>query len=188
MNTCLNLRWIIERYDAGYYDIDDLRLFLFYKLEKYGFDSEIKGMHVAADEDEREFCVWMLRRSEEINANPDLPPLSEDRAALLRRAYTTEEIEDMKTIPYASAVGSLMYAMACTRPDISYAVGMVARYQNNPGREHWAAVKHIFKYLRRTKEYMLVYRADSLFPLGYSDSDFQSDRDESNSTSGFHYG
>ncbi|CAA0842060.1 Unknown protein, partial [Striga hermonthica] len=56
MNTCLNLRWIIERYDAGYYNIDDLRLFLFHKLEKYGFDSEIKGMHVAADEDEREFC------------------------------------------------------------------------------------------------------------------------------------
>ncbi|CAA0820897.1 Unknown protein, partial [Striga hermonthica] len=55
MNTCLNLRWIIERYDAGYYDIDDLRLFLFHKLEKYGFDSEIKGMHVVADEDEQDF-------------------------------------------------------------------------------------------------------------------------------------
>ncbi|CAA0814778.1 cysteine-rich RLK (RECEPTOR-like protein kinase) 8, partial [Striga hermonthica] len=98
---------------------------------------------------------------------------------------TTEEIEDMKTVPYASAVGSLIYAMLCTRPDISYVIGMVARYQSNPGREHWAAVKHILKYLRRTKEYMLVYRADSLFPLGYSDSDFQSDRDESKSTSGY---
>ncbi|CAA0828997.1 cysteine-rich RLK (RECEPTOR-like protein kinase) 8, partial [Striga hermonthica] len=98
---------------------------------------------------------------------------------------TTEEIEDMKTVPYASAVGSLMYAMLCTRPDISYAVGMVAIYQSNPEREHWAAVKHILKYLRRTKEYMLVYRADSLSPLGYSDSDFLSERDESKSTSGY---
>ncbi|CAA0829056.1 cysteine-rich RLK (RECEPTOR-like protein kinase) 8, partial [Striga hermonthica] len=59
------------------------------------------------------------------------------------------------------------------------------RYQSNPGREHWAAVKHILKYMRRTKEYILVYRADSLFPLGYSDSDFHSDRDESKSTSGY---
>ncbi|CAA0830837.1 cysteine-rich RLK (RECEPTOR-like protein kinase) 8, partial [Striga hermonthica] len=96
-----------------------------------------------------------------------------------------QEIEDMKTVPYASEVGSLMYAMLCTRPDISYAVGLVARYQSNPGREHWSAVKHILKYLRKTKEYMLVYRADSLLPLGYSDSDFQTDRDESKSTSGY---
>ncbi|CAA0826242.1 cysteine-rich RLK (RECEPTOR-like protein kinase) 8, partial [Striga hermonthica] len=55
----------------------------------------------------------------------------------------------------------------------------------NPGPEHWSAVKHILKYLRRTKEYMLIYQADELLPLGYTDSDFQADRDESKSTSGF---
>ena len=49
---------------------------------------------------------------------------------------TPQEVEDMKHIPYASAVGSLMYAMLCTRPDICYAVGIVSRYQSNPGRAH----------------------------------------------------
>ena len=63
----------------------------------------------------------------------------------------------MKEVPYASAVGSLMYAMLCTRPDICFAVGMVSRYQSNPGREHWTAVKHILKYLKRTRNYMLIY-------------------------------
>ncbi|RVW66263.1 Retrovirus-related Pol polyprotein from transposon TNT 1-94 [Vitis vinifera] len=58
---------------------------------------------------------------------------------------TPEEIESMKAVPYASAVGSLMYAMLCTRPDICFAVGMVSRFQSNPGREHWTAVKHIIK-------------------------------------------
>ena len=58
----------------------------------------------------------------------------------------------MKGIPYASAVGSLMYdAMLCTRPDICFAIGMVSIYQLNPGPEHWTIVKHIRKYLRRLK-------------------------------------
>ena len=97
---------------------------------------------------------------------------------------TPKEIESMKAVPYASACGSLMYAMLCTRPDICFAVGMVSRYQSNPGQEHWSAVKTILKYLRRTKEYMLIYKASDLLPLGYTDSDFQSDKDKRKSTSG----
>ncbi|KAL6323766.1 hypothetical protein AAG906_002234 [Vitis piasezkii] len=46
------------------------------------------------------------------------------------------ENEEMKKIPYASAVGSLMYAQTCTRPDISFVVGMLGRYQSDPGFEH----------------------------------------------------
>ena len=86
-----------------------------------------------------------------------------------------EEKEHMKTVPYASAVGSLMYVMLCTRPDICYLVGIVSRYQSNPGREHWTAVKHILKYLRRTRNYMLVYHGDEFAPIRYTDYDFQLD-------------
>ena len=78
----------------------------------------------------------------------------------------------MSKKPYASAVGSLMYAMLCTGPDICYAVGVVSRYQSDPGVEHWTAVKHILKYLKRTRDYMLVYSSGSLKTLGYTDSDF----------------
>ena len=52
---------------------------------------------------------------------------------------------DMMKVPYASAVGSLMYAMVCTRPDIGYAVGVVSRFMSNPGKEHWNAVKWILR-------------------------------------------
>ncbi|KAH9725006.1 Integrase catalytic domain-containing protein [Citrus sinensis] len=98
---------------------------------------------------------------------------------------TSEEIERMRRVPYAETVGSLMYAMLCTRPDICFAVGMVSRYQSNPGPEHWTAVKHIMKYLKRTKNYMLVYSGDELIPMGYTDSDFMSDKDSRKSTSGY---
>ena len=90
----------------------------------------------------------------------------------------------MRQIPYASAVGSLMYAMLCTRLDICYLVGMVSRYQSNPWSKHWEAVKHILKYLRITGDYMLVYHFEDLIPIGYIDFVFQSDLNFSKSTSG----
>ena len=65
-----------------------------------------------------------------------------------------------------------MYAMLCTRPNICFIVGMVSRYQSNPGQGHWTAIKHILKYLRMTRDYMLVYQADDMLPVGYTDSDF----------------
>ena len=54
---------------------------------------------------------------------------------------TREEIEYMSRVPYSSAVGSLMYAMVCTRPDIAHAVGVMIKYMNNLGKEHWEEVK-----------------------------------------------
>ena len=63
-----------------------------------------------------------------------------------------------------------MYAMLCTRADICFTIGIVNRYQSNPGPEHWTAVKHILMYLRRTKDYMM-YGGDELIPIGYTDSD-----------------
>ena len=90
---------------------------------------------------------------------------------------TPQEEENMRHIPYASTVGSLMYAMLCTRPEICYAEGVVSRYQSNPGLDHWVVVKHILKYLRRTRNYILVYSGRDLIHIGYTDSDFQSDKD-----------
>ena len=65
---------------------------------------------------------------------------------------TKDEKERMDKIPYASAIGSIMYAILCTRPNVSYALFMTSRFQSNPGECHWIAVKNILKYLRRTKD------------------------------------
>jgi hypothetical protein len=88
-------------------------------------------------------------------------------------------------IPYSSVVGSLAYAQVCTRPDIAYVTGMLGRYLNNPGHDHWKAVKKVLRYLQGTKDYKLTYRrSDHLEVVGYSDSDFAKCKDDNKSTSG----
>jgi len=63
---------------------------------------------------------------------------------------TQEDMDYMSKVPYASVVGSLIYAMVCTRPDIAHTVGVVSRYMKNPRKEHWMAVKWILRYLKGT--------------------------------------
>ena len=96
-----------------------------------------------------------------------------------------EERMEMSRVPYASAVGSLMFAMICTRPDIAHAVGVVSRYMAEPGREHWEAVKRIFRYLKGTSDVALCYGESGLTVKGYVDSDYAGDLDGSKSTTGY---
>ena len=70
---------------------------------------------------------------------------------------TTDEQSTMSRVPYASAIGSIINAMLCTRLDISYALSVTIRYQANPDIKHWNAVNNIIKFLRRTKDMFLVY-------------------------------
>jgi hypothetical protein len=63
----------------------------------------------------------------------------------------------MKSVPYALAVGSLIYAMVATWPDITHVVGVVSRFMHNPGRPHWNVVKHIFRYLVGIKDYGIQF-------------------------------
>ncbi|KAL0420501.1 UNVERIFIED_CONTAM: Retrovirus-related Pol polyprotein from transposon TNT 1-94 [Sesamum latifolium] len=98
---------------------------------------------------------------------------------------TDEELKRMSDIPYASAVGSIQYAVQCTRPDVAYALSVMSRYQACAGEAHWSAVKSILKYLRRTKDMFLIYDSGELILEGYSDTSFQSDDDDAKSQSGF---
>ena len=98
---------------------------------------------------------------------------------------TSEEIEQMATVPYAFAIGSLMYVMLCTRPNIAYTINVTSRFQSNPNLEHWIAVKAIFKYLRRPEDLVLTYGEGDLQPDGFTDSDFQLVNDDRKSISGF---
>ena len=99
---------------------------------------------------------------------------------------TTDEQVEMSTVPYASAIGSVMYAMICTRPDVSYALSVCSKYQSNPGNAHWVAVKNILKYLNRTKNMFLVFGGDEeLVVKGYTDSSFMTDPNDFKSQSGY---
>jgi len=94
----------------------------------------------------------------------------------------------MLHVPYSSAVGSLMYAMVCTRPDLSDAVSVVSRYTNNPRKGHWQVVKWIFRYLKGTADIGLVFDIDKVTHsnvISYVDSDFTSDLGKRRSLSSY---
>jgi hypothetical protein len=96
----------------------------------------------------------------------------------------------MSQVPYVSAVGSFMYAMVCTRPDIAHEVGVLSRYMSKPGKEHWASVKRVFRYLRGTTSYGLCYQGrpglDRVLDIhGFVDVDWDGDLDGRRSTSGY---
>ncbi|KAE8665322.1 Detected protein of unknown function [Hibiscus syriacus] len=100
---------------------------------------------------------------------------------ILERVY-------MAKVPYANAVGSLMYAMVCTRLDISQAVGVVSRYMHDPGEGHWQDVKWILRYLQQTVDVGLVFEQDEALgqcTVGYVDSDYAGDLDKRRSTTGY---
>ena len=86
---------------------------------------------------------------------------------------------------YAQIIGSLMYLMNCTRPDIAYAVSRLSRYTHNPSKDHWTALDRVAKYLRGTIDLGLHFGRSPPVIEGYSDANWISDSDEVKSTSGY---
>ena len=89
---------------------------------------------------------------------------------------------------YANAVGILIYAMVCTRPNIAHVVGVLTRYMSKPRKEHWTTMKRVFRYLRGTTSYGLCYQGrpglEKLLDIhGFVDADWAGDMDRRRSTS-----
>ncbi|PHU21220.1 hypothetical protein BC332_06327 [Capsicum chinense] len=82
------------------------------------------------------------------NSKPVSTPLEAHfKLSITLSPKTNDEHDYMPQILYSSVVGSLVYAMVCSRPDLSYGLSAVSRYITNPGKEHWKIVQWIFRYL-----------------------------------------
>ncbi|XP_059288714.1 secreted RxLR effector protein 161-like [Lycium ferocissimum] len=136
---------------------------------------------------QEDYINKILERFRMKDCSPSVAPIVKGDRFNLNQCPTNDlEREQMKNIPYTSVVGSLMYAQVCTRPDIAFAVGMLGRYQSNPGLDHWRAAKKVLRYLQGTKDYMLMYkRSEDLEVIGYSDSHYAGYVDSRKSTSGY---
>ncbi|GJT73118.1 retrotransposon protein, putative, ty1-copia subclass [Tanacetum coccineum] len=99
----------------------------------------------------------LKRYSMENSKRGTIPMQKKLKLSKSQGASTPVEIQRMQKIPYALAVGSIMYAVRCTRPDVAFAQNMTGRFQQNPGKIHWTTVKNILKYLWNTKDMFLVY-------------------------------
>ena len=90
----------------------------------------------------------ILERFNMKNCSPSVGPILKGDGFDLNQCPKNDfEREHIKNIPYASVVGSLMYAQVCTRPDIALSFGVLIRYQSNPGLDHWRAAKKVMRYL-----------------------------------------
>ncbi|KAK8926133.1 hypothetical protein KSP39_PZI018401 [Platanthera zijinensis] len=167
-----------------------------FEMKDLGPASVILGMQITRERSKKKLWLGQQRYIEEVLKKFNMAdckpvgapmPVGEKLSAEMC-PKTHEDIEDMAKVPYASAVGSLMYAMVCTRPDIAQAVGVLSRYMAKPGKEHWSAVKRVFRYLRGTSDYSICYEGAEtgrvLDVVGHVDSDWGGDLDSRRSTSG----
>ncbi|KAL2228857.1 UNVERIFIED_CONTAM: Retrovirus-related Pol polyprotein from transposon TNT 1-94 [Sesamum indicum] len=100
---------------------------------------------------------------------------------------TESEKDKMKNVPYSNAIGSVMYLMVSTRPDIAYAVSCLSRYMSNPGTSHWEAVKYLFRYLNGTKNVGITFskNSDGVELKGFVGSNYANDKDSRKSTTSY---
>ncbi|KAK9769258.1 putative Integrase catalytic domain-containing protein [Seiridium cardinale] len=129
----------------------------------------------------RDFDMWDGNKAEHQQARPVYTPMVDNL-----EAPAENFVADAADIHwYQRAIGSLMYAMLGTRPDIAFAVSKCSRYLARPNKDCIRAVQRIFAYLRTTIDLELVYRGDSINLQGFSDADWAGDRETRRSTSGY---
>ena len=164
-----------------------------FAMKDLGPARQILGMKISRDRQngklwlsQEKYIEKVLNRFNMSKAKEVSTPLAGHFKLNIKQCPTSEkDKEDMKKVPYASAVGSLMYAMVCTRPDIAHAVGVVSRYLSNPGKEHWNAVKWILRYLKGTSRLCLCFDNGKTMLDGYTDADMAGDLDNRKSTFGY---
>ena len=164
-----------------------------FAMKDLGATKQILGMRITRDEknhklmlSQGEYIEKVLQRFRMQNAKPVSTPLANlFKLSKEMCPETQEEIDYISRIPYSSAVGSLMYAMVCTRPNIAHAVGVVSRYMNNQGKERWKAVQWILGYLRGTTSHALCFGGSDTILQGYVDANMVGDKDSRRSTLGY---
>ena len=162
-------------------------------MKDLGAEKQILGMKICRDRKNRtltlsraNYVEKVLQRFSTENVKVVRRPLSGHLKLTKEMCPKTQEEEDkMSKVPYASTIGSLMYAMVCTRPDIAHAVGAISRYMGHPRIEHWNVVKWILKYLRGTSNKCLHFGGSTTDLQGYVDSDLARDIDTRQSTIGY---
>ena len=168
-----------------------------FKLRDLGPTTFLLGVEITRKREQRklylsqrQYIVNKLEEFEMANCKPVGTPMDPgSKLTSGQSPKSPEEQREMEKIPYINAVGSLMYLAIMTRPDIAYTVGVLARFNSNPGKAHWLAVKHLFRYLKGTLDMKLEYGPDPAIGsdmfVTFSDADHGGDKDSGKSTSGY---
>ena len=166
-------------------------------MKDLGQARRILGMDIIRARDERklwltqsDYVKKVLKRFQMDSSKAVTIPLAQQfKLSKEQCPKTDSERREMSKIPYASIVGSIMYTMVCTRPDLSHSISVASRFMADPGLEHWHALKWILRYMRGTTDYGIVFEAarkdEEKALVGFCDSDYAMSVDTRKSQSGY---
>jgi len=165
-----------------------------WKIKDVGENDYFLGMQVQQDIDQgmirltqRPYWEHVLNRFKLTDITPRNTPLPVGFTLDQNMSPKTDsERKDMVDKPYRPVLGSVMWGQLATRPDLSFAVSLLSRFQADPGIEHWKGLLHVVGYIKNMIDYGLTYSRDAnLTPLAYVDADYGGCRDTRRSTSGY---
>jgi hypothetical protein len=164
-----------------------------FEMKDLGAAKKILGMEITRDRksgllflSQHDYINKVLHRFNMPDAKKVTTPIAPHFKLSSTQCHVTDEdIEYMSRVPYSSAVGYLMYATVCSRPDLSYCMSLVSRYMANPVKEHWKAVRWIFGYLCGTSKACFKFGRTRKGLVGYVDSDYAADLDKRRFLTGY---
>ncbi|KAL2241729.1 UNVERIFIED_CONTAM: Retrovirus-related Pol polyprotein from transposon TNT 1-94 [Sesamum indicum] len=166
-----------------------------FEMKDLGNAKQILGMNISRNREkssillnQKSYISTVLKKFSMENAKPASVPLAAHfQLSKEQSPKTDSEKTKMDKIPYSNVIGSIMYLMVCTRPDIAYAISCLSRYMSNPGTPHWEALKHLLRYLRGTIDIGITFSKNSDYTqlVGFVDSNYANDRDSRKSTTSY---
>ena len=155
-----------------------------FDIHDLGEPTKYLGLEIVRNRELQEIEITQSKYIEAILERFNMSNAKSQPTPMLSTKFDLNSSSLSPNVPYRQAVGALMYLANGTRPDITFAVHYLSRFQSNPKQEHWVMVKHVFRYLRGTVNLGLKYCGKIDGISAYADSDFASDLDSRKSTSG----
>ncbi|KAL0427614.1 UNVERIFIED_CONTAM: Retrovirus-related Pol polyprotein from transposon TNT 1-94 [Sesamum latifolium] len=165
-----------------------------FEMKDLGNAKEILGMTIDKDRktstiflNQKSYVKTVVEKFSMSKAKPTSVPLAAHLQLCKNQSPNSEtEKERIKNIPYSNVIGSVMYLMVSTRPDIAYAVRCLNRFMSNTntGLPHWEALKSLLRYLNGTMNIGIKFfkHSNDVRLVGYVDSNYANDRDSRRST------
>lgn len=181
--------------------VDDLIIFSISKEEKVKIKEKLKEQFSMKDLGEVKQCIGLnvtrdrdggkLMIDQEKYINEILNKFGMEECKPVKTPievgikFTTTTERNTEDFPYQQAIGCLLYLAQATRPDIAYTINTLSRFNKNPQRENWMAIKRVMRYLQGTKAYKLEYSKDGSSLTGYCDADWANDIQDRKSCTGY---
>ncbi|KAL2238396.1 UNVERIFIED_CONTAM: Retrovirus-related Pol polyprotein from transposon TNT 1-94 [Sesamum indicum] len=164
-----------------------------FEMKDLGDAKRILGMNIVRHEsfillNQKSYILSILKRFSMEKSKPTSVPLAAHfQLSKNQSPHSDIEKAKMEKVPYSNVIGSIMFLMVCTRPDIAYAISCLSRYMSNPGPPHWEALKWLLKYLHGSENIGIRFskRSENTQLVGFVDSNYANDRDSRKSTTSY---